>query len=94
MKKFIVAFLLICGTAFAADRTVVIPENVTDQEAKEWMAILQERKTNATVEKIPEVVAAVAKAKVDIDTYRKAVGLAPKFEKVAEPIEEPKPIEG
>jgi hypothetical protein len=92
MKKFIVAFLLVCGTAFAGDRTVVIPENVTDEEAKEWMAILQERKTNATVEKVPEVMAAVAKAKVDIDAYRKAVGLAPKFEvpKEVEPVAEPK----
>jgi hypothetical protein len=46
------------------------------------------------MEKIPEVVAAVEKAKVEIDTYRKAVGLAPKFEAVkAEPIEDVKPIE-
>ena len=100
MKKSLIAilvlsFLAVSFNSFAADRTVVIPENVTDEEAKEWMAVLQERKTNQGMEKIPEVVAAVAKAKTDIDAYRKQVGLQPKFEAVkAEPIEEPKPIEG
>lgn len=80
MKKLVllVVGILIYGSVYAA--TILIPDNVTEPEAKEWMSILQERKSNAKIQVIPEIVAAVEVAKIEIDTYRKAIGLAPKFE--------------
>jgi hypothetical protein len=70
---------------------LVIPAGISETEAKEWMAILCERKINAELNANVEVAKATAKAKVDIDAYRKSVGLAPKFE-VAKPVEEIKEI--
>ena len=71
--------------------TIEIPNGITEQQAKEWMSILVERKVNAAVNSNPVIVKATEDAKVEIDTYRKSVGLVPKFEKVAEVAE---PIEG
>ena len=69
---------------------IVIPEGISEQDIKEWVAILVERKVNAELNSNVEVIKATEKARVDIDTYRKSAGLAPKFEKVAEkPVEEP-----
>ncbi len=68
---------------------ISLPAGITEQEMKEWCAILVERKVNADLNANVEVAKATAKAKEDIDTYRKSVGLAPKFEKVAEEIKEP-----
>jgi len=64
--------------------TVEIPQGITEQEAKEWLAILHERKINKEVNDNPVVKAVAQKAQEDIDAYRKAVGLAPKFAKVEE----------
>ena len=75
--------------------TIEIPNGITEQQAKEWMSILVERKVNAVVNSNPVIVKATEDAKIEIDTYRKSVGLTPKFEKVAEvaePIEEVKEI--
>ena len=75
--------------------TIEIPNGITEQQAKEWMSILVERKVNAAVNSNPVIVKATEDAKIEIDTYRKSVGLTPKFEKVAEvaePIEEVKEI--
>ena len=66
---------------------LVIPAGISEQEVKEWVAILVERKVNAELNSNAEVMKATEKARVDIDTYRKSAGLAPKFEKV-EPKEE------
>jgi hypothetical protein len=64
--------------------TIEIPNGITEQQAKEWMSILVERKVNAAVNSNPVIVKATEDAKVEIDTYRKSVGLTPKFEKVEE----------
>ena len=71
--------------------TIEIPNGITEQQAKEWMSILVERKVNAAVNSNPVIVKATEDAKIEIDTYRKSVGLTPQFEKVAEVAE---PIEG
>jgi hypothetical protein len=63
---------------------IEIPSGISEKDAKEWMSILVERKVNAAVNANPVIVAATEAARVEIDTYRKAVGLAPKFEKVVE----------
>jgi hypothetical protein len=63
---------------------IAIPAGITEEQAREWMAVLAERKINAELNANVAVAQATAKAKEDIDTYRKSVGLAPKFEKVEE----------
>ena len=59
----------------------MIPAGISEQEVKEWVAVLVERKVNAELNSNAEVVKATEKAMVDIDSYRKSAGLAPKFEK-------------
>jgi hypothetical protein len=66
---------------------IVIPAGISEQDVKEWVAILVERRVNAELNSNAEVVKATEKAKADIDSYRKSAGLAPKFEKVEEPKE-------
>ena len=70
--------------------TIEIPAGISEVEAKEWLSLLVERKVNMKINSNPVIVKATEDARVEIDTYRKQVGLAPKFEKVAEPIEEVK----
>ena len=67
---------------------IAIPAGITEEQVKEWVAILVERKVNAELNANVEVAKATAKAKEDIDTYRKSVGLAPKFEVVKEVAQE------
>jgi hypothetical protein len=93
MKKFIVAFLLVCGTAFAADITIPLPEGVTEEQMKEWVAILKVRKIEQKIKTDPAIVAVLSAGQIEEDSYRKSLGLTPKYEKVAEPIEDVKPIE-
>ena len=59
---------------------IAIPAGLTEAQVKEWLAILVERKVNAELNANTEVAKATLKAKEDIDTYRKSIGLAPKFE--------------
>lgn len=66
---------------------ITIPAGITEEQAKEWMAVLAERKINADLNSNPAVASATQKAKDDIDAYRVSVGLKAKF-KVAE-IKEP-----
>jgi hypothetical protein len=66
-----------------------IPDEIDEQQAKEWMAILIERFENAKLNQIKEVVQATEAAKKGIDTFRTANALAPKFAK-AEEVKEPK----
>ena len=87
----VILAMMICVSVYAQDRTVVIPDTITEQEAKEWLSILHERKVQAQINNIPEVAKAAADAKGCIDAYREKVGLTPKF-KAVEPIEEPKPV--
>jgi hypothetical protein len=68
---------------------IPLPVGISEEQAREWLSILVERKVNAELNANPAVAAATAKAKEDIDAYRKQVGLQPKFEKVAEEIKEP-----
>ena len=68
---------------------IQIPNGITEEQVKEWLAILVERKVNADLNNNIEVKSASDKAKVEIDTYRKSLGLTPKFEAI---IEEPKDI--
>jgi hypothetical protein len=92
MWKFFVALMLITTPALAVE--IPLPDGVTEEQLKEWVAVLQERAANQTMEQNAVVKAEVEKAKTSIDTYRKSVGLAPKFEVAKlEPIEEVKPIE-
>jgi hypothetical protein len=65
---------------------LVIPAGITEQEVKEWVAVLVERRVNAQLNANVEVQKATEKAKADIDTYRISAGLAPKFAK--EPVKE------
>lgn len=60
--------------------TIEIPNGITELQAKEWMAVLFERKINADMNAKAEVKAAADQAKKDIDEYRKLIGLAAKFE--------------
>ena len=64
-----------------------IPDEIDEQQAKEWMAILIERFENAKLNQIKEVVEATEAAKSGIDTFRTANALQPKFAK-AEVVEE------
>ena len=59
---------------------IQIPNGITEEQVKEWLAILVERKVNADLNNNVEVKTATEKAKTEIDTYRKSIGLAPKFE--------------
>jgi len=61
---------------------ISLPSGISEQEMKEWCAILVERKVNAELNANVEVAKATAKAKEDIDAYRKSVGLSAKFEVV------------
>ena len=67
---------------------IAIPAGITEEQVKEWIGVLVERKINADLNANVAVAAATAKAKVDIDTYRKSVGLAPKFEVAKEEAKE------
>ena len=84
--KALVLFLLIATPAFAVE--IPLPDGVTEEQLKEWVAVLQERRINQAMESNPVVSAEVAKAKTSIDAYRKSVGLATKYEVVT--AEEPK----
>jgi len=64
--------------------TIEIPVGITEAQAKEWMAVLYERKINADMNAKAEVKAATEQAKKDIDDYRASVGLSKKFEAVKE----------
>ena len=61
-----------------------IPEGITEAKVREWVAILVERYENAKVNQIEAVKTATETAKTNIDTFRKANLLTPKFEKVEE----------
>ena len=60
---------------------ISLPAGISEQEMKEWCAILVERKVNAELNANVAVAAATAKAKEDIDAYRLSVGLPLKFKK-------------
>lgn len=78
--------LLLCSLAFAVEITV--PDGISEQEAKVWMAELQEQKVMMKINSDPVIIEKTTAAREEIDTYRKSLGLAPKFEKVAEPVTE------
>jgi hypothetical protein len=59
-------------------------ENCTEEEVKEWVSILVERKENQKINSIPQVLQAQADAKLTVDSFRKANTLIPKFEKTNE----------
>jgi len=67
-----------------------IPDEITEQQLKEWCGVLVERFYNQKISQIPEFVSAAKKAKTDIDSFRKANDLAAKFE---QPKEEPVELE-
>jgi hypothetical protein len=67
---------------------IQIPNGITEEQVKEWLAVLVERKVNQELNNNAEVKLATEKAKTDIDTYRKSIGLAPKFEEKVIPKEE------
>ena len=45
--------------------TIEIPAGISEQQAKEWMAILHERKINQEVNSVPAVAEAFEKAKTE-----------------------------
>jgi hypothetical protein len=63
-----------------------IPDGISKEQILEWIGVLVERKYNADIQKIPELVSAQEKAKTDIDAYRVANSLSAKYA----PKEEPK----
>jgi len=63
---------------------IAIPKGISEAEVKEWLSILVERKVNQEMNSNPAVIEATTKAKAEIDTFRKSIGLEPKFEKVEE----------
>lgn len=75
---------------FAADYTIKdVPSIITEQELKEWVGALVERKHLMAIQSIPELQTAQKKAQDDIDFYRIANGLSAMYavEKPAEPKE-------
>jgi hypothetical protein len=70
-----------------------LPDEIGEQQAKEWMAILCERFHNAKLNQIKEVVQATEAAKTGIDTFRTANALQPKFAKAEEKAEEKLKVE-
>ena len=83
----LIGFFLLAVVCFAKDVVIKVPDDLTDQQVKEWVAILIERKESAKVENNEAVKIAVETAQKSIDTYRKDNGLQAKFEK-AEVVEE------
>ena len=61
-----------------------IPAGITEQQVREWVAILVERFENQKLNQIQAVSDAVKTSQANIDTFRKANTLTPKFEKVEE----------
>ena len=95
MKKLVLVIgivLTIVTMACATEITLTVPTGITEQQVKEWVSILVERKVNTELNEKAEVKAAAEAAKTEIDAYRKSVGLQPKFEEpkfeVAEEIKE------
>ena len=68
-----------------------VPEEIGEQQFREWCSIIVERYENAKLNQIKEVVQATEAAKSGIDGFRVANALKPKFAKVEEVIEEVKP---
>lgn len=66
-----------------------IPDEIGEQQFREWCGVIVERFHNAKLNQIKEVVAATEAAKTGIDGFRSQNGLAPRFAKP----EEQKPIE-
>ena len=73
------------------DITIKGIEGLTEQEIKEWVAVLVERKENAKLNAVQAVSDAVKTFQASVDGFRKANALEAKFEKVeeVEPIAEP-----
>ena len=61
-----------------------IPEGITEAQVKEWCGVLIERYENQKVNQIEAVKTATEAARNNIDAFRKANALIPKFEKVEE----------
>ena len=61
-----------------------IPDGISDEQVFNFVGVLVERYHNAKVNEVPEVKLAVTTAQTGIDSYLKANGMKPKFEKVAE----------
>jgi len=61
-----------------------IPDGIAEQQVREWVAILVERFENQKLNQIQAVSDAVKTSQANIDTFRKANTLTPKFEKVEE----------
>jgi len=66
-----------------------IPDGIAEQQVREWVAILVERFENQKLNQIQAASDAVKTSQANIDTFRKANTLTPKFEKPKE-VEEPK----
>ena len=61
-----------------------IPDGITEAQCKEWLSILVERFENQKLNQIQAASDAVKTSQANIDTFRKANTLTPKFEKVEE----------
>ena len=61
-----------------------IPDGIAEQQVREWVAILVERFENQKLNQIQAVSEAVKTSQANIDTFRKANTLTPKFEKAEE----------
>lgn len=59
---------------------IQIPNGISEEQVKEWVAVLVERKVNQDFNNNIEIKTATEKVKTDIDSYRKSIGLLPKYE--------------
>jgi hypothetical protein len=59
-----------------------IPNEISEEKVKEWVSVLVERYHNAKLNEVKAVVDATTSFKTDVDTFRKANSLVPKFEAV------------
>lgn len=97
MKWIVVIMLVLASTVgYAQDITLKdIPDGVTEQQVKEWVAILIERIETAKINQNPVIVQATKEAQTTIDGFRKANALAPKWEVQEESIiKNPVEVEG
>jgi biopolymer transport protein ExbD len=77
---FLVWFSLLTAACFARDVVVKVPDDLTDQQVKEWVSILIERNENQKMQNNEAIKTALETAQKSIDAYRKDNGLQAKFE--------------
>ena len=90
MRKLVLVVLglMICGNVFGA--TIEIPDDVTEEQAKAWIARLYMSYKQAKANDTPEYIAKIKQGQQDVDAYLTKIGLPTQYTKPveAEPIVE------